>query len=75
MVDRIRLNFTSCQWPFGDPQQKGFHFCGEKNEPGKPYCQKHCDVAYVSDSEIKKRKTQNKRKFKRQFNWGQGTYG
>ena len=67
-------NSTSCQWPFGDPQQKGFHFCGKKSVPHKPYCQKHCGIAYISDEEVREKKTQNRRKFSREFNWGAGTY-
>jgi len=36
----------SCQWPFGDPRLPGFHFCGAPAEPGKPYCDEHCAMAY-----------------------------
>lgn len=36
----------SCQWPFGDPRLPGFHFCGAPAEPGKPYCDEHCALAY-----------------------------
>lgn len=51
----VRKGFTSrdygasvrsCQWPFNDPQDDDFHFCGARPAPGKPYCKKHCDVAY-----------------------------
>lgn len=37
----------SCCWPNGDPGTPGFHFCGAKPVPGKPYCAEHCAVAYV----------------------------
>ena len=36
----------SCQWPHGDPGTPDFHFCGDRTEPGKPYCTKHCRKAY-----------------------------
>ena len=39
-------NGPSCQWPFGDPRLPGFHFCGAQAEPGKPYCDEHCAMAY-----------------------------
>ena len=35
-----------CQWPIGHPGSDDFHFCGAPAVPGKPYCQKHCGVAY-----------------------------
>jgi GcrA cell cycle regulator len=40
--DRVK----SCQWPIGDPGAPDFHFCGDGAVIGKPYCVKHCDVAY-----------------------------
>ncbi len=41
----------TCSWPVGDPKQPGFQFCGETSEPGRPYCEKHCAVAYQRKSE------------------------
>ena len=35
-----------CEWPKGHPDEVGFHFCGEEVLPGKPYCLKHCGLAY-----------------------------
>ena len=35
-----------CQWPIGDPGSDDFHFCGKAAVPGKPYCDKHCAIAY-----------------------------
>ena len=69
------MSSIKCQWPFGDPQHKDFHFCGKESATHKPYCEKHCDIAYVSEQEIMEKKTQNRRKFNRRFNWGAGTYG
>jgi GcrA cell cycle regulator len=37
----------TCCWPVGHPGEKGFHFCGERPMPGKPYCADHAAVAYV----------------------------
>lgn len=48
--DVVRLDaLTSgmCSWPVGNPGDKGFHFCGDSVVPGKPYCAKHCAVAYI----------------------------
>ena len=38
----------ACQWPIGHPGEPGFHFCGEESVPSKPYCLKHCNMAYQS---------------------------
>ena len=52
--------FSSCQWPIGDPQEKDFHFCEADTVAGKPYCQSHCDVAYIDEKELKKEKEAQK---------------
>lgn len=36
-----------CQWPVGEPGTRGFRFCGEPAEEGKPYCLSHCRIAFV----------------------------
>ena len=38
----------ACLWPIGDPGQVGFHFCGDPSVSGKPYCEKHCELAYIT---------------------------
>ena len=38
----------ACLWPIGDPGQSDFHFCGDPSVSGKPYCEKHCELAYIS---------------------------
>ncbi len=38
--------FRTCQWPFGDPGTKEFHFCGEPTHAGFSYCRKHAQMAY-----------------------------
>jgi GcrA cell cycle regulator len=37
-----------CRWPFGDPGDDDFHFCGKKIVPSKPYCDEHCAQAYLN---------------------------
>lgn len=42
------LRERMCRWPSGDPQDKDFHFCGERTLPGMSYCEKHSAMAYQS---------------------------
>lgn len=44
-LDALRSGM--CSWPLGDPEKEGFHFCGEQTVNSKPYCTKHCAVAYI----------------------------
>jgi len=44
------LGPSHCRWPTGDPKEPGFHFCGKKSIPGKPYCLEHAMLAYVNTS-------------------------
>ncbi len=43
----LQMGDHRCRWPVGDPRDKDFHFCGDEQKPGKPYCEKHCAVAYA----------------------------
>ena len=52
LQNKVTHTFTSCQWPYGDPQEKEFHFCEADTVAGKPYCQTHCDVAYIDEKEL-----------------------
>jgi GcrA cell cycle regulator len=45
-VERLAGGGRGCVWPFGDPGDPDFHYCGERAEPGRPYCAAHCAVAY-----------------------------
>ncbi len=36
-----------CEWPEGHPDEVEFHFCGKERFEDKPYCLKHCAVAYI----------------------------
>ena len=42
----LDLNDKICKWPLGHPGEPDFHFCGEKVNPGFPYCVQHCGHAY-----------------------------
>lgn len=42
----LDLNDRICKWPIGHPGEPDFHFCGEKVNPGFPYCVGHCGHAY-----------------------------
>ena len=42
----LDLNDRICRWPMGHPGEPDFHFCGEKVNPGFPYCVEHCGRAY-----------------------------
>ena len=43
-----------CEWPEGHPGETGFHFCDKKRFDEKPYCLKHCAVAYVISEKVEK---------------------
>ncbi|USU11751.1 GcrA family cell cycle regulator [Sphingomonadaceae bacterium OTU29THOMA1] len=42
----LDLNDRICKWPLGHPGEPDFHFCGDKVNPGFPYCVAHCGHAY-----------------------------
>jgi len=42
----LDLNERVCRWPMGHPGEPDFHFCGDKVNPGFPYCVQHCGRAY-----------------------------
>ena len=42
----LDLNDRICRWPIGHPGEPDFHFCGEKVNPGFPYCVDHCGRAF-----------------------------
>ena len=43
----VKYHGPPCQWPFGHPGTEEFHFCGAPAIPERPYCDKHCKLAYV----------------------------
>ena len=42
----LDLSDRVCRWPMGHPGEPDFHFCGQKVNPGFPYCVEHCGRAY-----------------------------
>jgi GcrA cell cycle regulator len=42
----LDLSERVCKWPLGHPGEPDFHFCGDKVNPGFPYCVAHCSHAY-----------------------------
>ena len=42
----LDLNDRVCRWPMGHPGEADFHFCGDKVNPGFPYCVAHSGRAY-----------------------------
>lgn len=42
----LDLSDKICKWPLGHPGESDFHFCGDKVNPGFPYCVAHCGHAY-----------------------------
>jgi GcrA cell cycle regulator len=42
----LDLGAHDCRWPIGEPRQPGFHFCGEPQAAGRPYCALHWQMAF-----------------------------
>jgi GcrA cell cycle regulator len=49
-VALVDLTERMCKWPFGDPREDDFTFCGRAIRPGTPYCHEHAAMAYQSSS-------------------------
>ena len=48
---------TGCRYPFGDPQEDDFYFCGQPRQNGQSYCAYHYAVCCRSDDKKRKRKS------------------
>ena len=48
LITTINLTIDTCRWPFGDPVEPGFHYCGELPLIGRPYCDKHNSKSYTT---------------------------
>ncbi len=46
ILRNLEWSRNKCLWPYGDPKNNDFKFCGETVVSGKPYCLKHCELAY-----------------------------
>lgn len=44
LITLAELEPWSCRYPFGDPRQSDFRFCGARKEHVGPYCKKHKDL-------------------------------
>lgn len=46
-VPLMKLNANTCRWPMGDPRDLDkMRFCGTAPKNDKPYCDRHCRMAY-----------------------------
>ncbi|WP_083813618.1 GcrA family cell cycle regulator [Gluconobacter morbifer] len=41
-----------CRWPFGDPKETGFRYCGDPVSGGGPYCPCHTSLSVIPDSRL-----------------------
>jgi GcrA cell cycle regulator len=46
VVALLDLEPSQCRWPYGDPKQPGFGFCGCETVPGLSYCEGHAQRAF-----------------------------
>ena len=54
VVSLFDLRHGDCRWPFGDPGDDDFGFCGQRVErEGSPYCACHRRIAYVPAPKMK----------------------
>jgi len=44
------LGVDMCRWPYGDPKDEDFGFCGDESISGIPYCEEHAKAAYQAAS-------------------------
>ncbi|MEM1284282.1 MAG: GcrA family cell cycle regulator [Pseudomonadota bacterium] len=49
------LKENTCRWPVGDPLSDDFHFCGRATHDDHPYCEYHCNVAFQTPNERRRR--------------------
>jgi GcrA cell cycle regulator len=42
----VDLESWNCHWPFGDPREPSFYFCGAVVAEGRQYCPTHLTSAY-----------------------------
>jgi GcrA cell cycle regulator len=42
----LDLEPNDCRWPIGEPRSPEFHFCGERQLDGRPYCAHHWSMAF-----------------------------
>lgn len=68
-VTLLKRKDSECAWPIGDPRSPDFVMCGGDVVKGRPYCTRHCRMAYaapkqalnITDDERARRSAQAKR--------------
>ena len=60
----VSQNKRGCEWPKGDPDEPGFHFCEKERFEDKPYCLDHCAVAYIIPEKEETEKQQINQNYK-----------
>ena len=58
------VNKRGCEWPEGDPDEPGFHFCEKERFEDKPYCLEHCAVAYIIPEKEESERQQTNQNYK-----------
>jgi GcrA cell cycle regulator len=53
VVTTATLSHRTCRWPFGDPVDPDFHYCGKSPQSGSPYCEVHDRLSYQTVSRRK----------------------
>lgn len=53
LVTTLTLTSDNCRWPFGDPTESGFHYCGRLPQSGRPYCDTHDRMSYQTGARRK----------------------
>jgi GcrA cell cycle regulator len=54
IITMIKLTGGMCRWPFGDPKDKDFHFCGHASDYTLSYCEEHMVMAHAPDNRRRK---------------------
>ncbi len=49
-IKLTELESQMCRWPYGDPRDDDFGFCGAEKMNGVPYCEEHAKMAYQAAS-------------------------
>ena len=52
VINIIALTERMCRWPFGDPRNSDFHFCGHPVEISVSYCAEHRYLAYQQPNKL-----------------------
>lgn len=52
MLALTELNSKTCRFPYGDPKQEGFGFCGHQTRSGSPFCEFHHGVSFIKPGRL-----------------------